>query len=50
MGINIDPDDRLVGSWTENFLGIPIDIERGLFNKVFEIEFDKKKMRKNGYL
>ena len=46
MGFNIDPDDRIAGTWTENFLGIPIDIERGLFNGVFEIEFDKKKMRK----
>jgi pyruvate-formate lyase len=46
MGFNIDPDDRIVGSWTENFLGIPIDIERGLFNGVFEIEFDAKRMRK----
>ena len=46
MNFDIDPDDRIVGTWTENFLGIPIDIERGLFNGVFEIEFDKKKMRK----
>ncbi|MBD3254545.1 MAG: hypothetical protein GF383_05605 [Candidatus Lokiarchaeota archaeon] len=44
--IDIDEDDRIVGTWTENFLGIPIDIERGLFNKVFDIELDKKKMRK----
>jgi pyruvate-formate lyase len=43
---NIDPDDRIVGTWTENFLGIPIDIERGLFNSVFEIELDQKKMRR----
>ncbi|MFX1443434.1 MAG: pyruvate formate lyase family protein [Promethearchaeota archaeon] len=48
MNFDIDPDDRIVGTWTENFLGIPIDIERGLFNGVFEIEFDKKKMRKFG--
>ncbi|TFG13257.1 MAG: hypothetical protein EU535_05185 [Promethearchaeota archaeon] len=46
MNFNIDPDDRIAGNWTEFFLGIPIDIERGLFNGVFEIEFDKKKMRK----
>ena len=38
MNFDIDPDDRIVGTWTENFLGIPIDIERGLFNGVFEIE------------
>jgi pyruvate-formate lyase len=46
MNFNIDRDDWIAGTWTENFLGIPIDIERGLFNGVFEIEFDKKKMRK----
>ncbi|NVM36180.1 MAG: hypothetical protein HWN81_11340 [Candidatus Lokiarchaeota archaeon] len=46
MNFNIDPDDSIAGTWTEYFLGIPIDIERGLFNGVFEIEFDKKKMRK----
>ena len=45
MGFNIDPDDRIAGTWTENFLGIPIDIERGLFNRVFEVEFDKKTMK-----
>ena len=41
----IDVDDRIVGTWTENFLGIPIDIERGLFNNVFEIELDKRRMK-----
>ena len=46
MGFSIDPDDKIIGTWTEYFLGIPIDIERGLFNNVFEVEFDKKKMRK----
>ncbi len=46
MGVSIDPDDRIVGTWTENFLGIPIDIERGLFNRVFEVELDKKSMKK----
>ncbi|TFG06894.1 MAG: hypothetical protein EU539_06425 [Promethearchaeota archaeon] len=46
MDFNIDTDDRIMGTWTENFLGIPIDIERGLFNGVFEIEFDKKEMKK----
>ncbi|MFX0076162.1 MAG: pyruvate formate lyase family protein, partial [Candidatus Hermodarchaeota archaeon] len=45
MGVNIDPDDRIAGTWTENFLGIPIDIERGLFNRVFEVELDKKSMK-----
>jgi hypothetical protein len=45
MHYYIDPDDKIFGTWTENFLGIPIDIERGLFNKVFEIELNKRKMR-----
>jgi len=44
MDFNIDPDDRIAGTWTENYLGIPIDIERGLFNKVFEIELKKRSM------
>jgi pyruvate-formate lyase len=45
MNPQIDDDDRIAGTWTEHFLGIPIDIERGLFNRVFEIEFSKRKMR-----
>lgn len=40
----VDPDDRIAGAWTEHFLGIPIDIERGLFNGVFEIELKKSSM------
>ena len=48
MRFNIDPDDRIAGTWTENFLGIPIDIERGLFNRVFEVELDKKSMKAFG--
>ena len=46
MTIYIDPDDRIAGKWTENFIGIPIDIERGLWNKVFEIELEAKTMKK----
>ena len=46
MTLYIDPDDRIAGKWTENFIGIPIDIERGLWNKVFEIELDAKTMNK----
>jgi len=46
----IDLDDRIAGTWTENFLGIPIDIERGLFNKVFQIELSKRKMRSFGLI
>jgi formate C-acetyltransferase len=34
----VDPDDRIAGYWTEDFIGIPIDIERGIFNKVLGTE------------
>jgi len=44
--IYIDSDDRIVGNWTENFMGIPIDIERGIWNNVFEVELDAKTMKK----
>ncbi|MFA5398973.1 MAG: pyruvate formate lyase family protein [Dehalococcoidia bacterium] len=44
MDICIHRDDRIAGTWTENYLGIPIDIERGLFNKVMEIELDRPSM------
>lgn len=37
----LDPDDRIAGYWSEFFLGIPIDIERGVFNQVLETELDK---------
>lgn len=43
--IYIDPDDRIAGKWTENFIGIPVDIERGIWNKVFEVELDEKTMK-----
>jgi len=46
MTIYIDPDDRIAGKWTENFIGIPIDIERGIWNNVFEVELDTKTMNK----
>ncbi len=46
MQINIDPDDRIAGNWTESFLGIPIDIERGMWNRILEYEIDKKSMKK----
>ena len=45
MSFYIDPDDRIAGTWTEHFLGTPIDIERGLFNQVFAVELEKKKMK-----
>jgi len=40
----LDPDDRIAGYWCEYFLGIPIDIERGVFNAVLESELDKRSM------
>lgn len=40
----VDPDDHIAGYWTEFFLGMPIDIERGVFNKVLESELDRKDM------
>ncbi|MFX1570185.1 MAG: pyruvate formate lyase family protein [Promethearchaeota archaeon] len=46
MTLYIDPDDRIAGKWTENFIGIPVDIERGIWNRVFEIELDEKAMKK----
>jgi len=42
--ITIDPDDRIAGSWTEFFLGVPIDVEKGLFNRVFEVELGRWSM------
>lgn len=40
----VDPDDKIAGYWTESFLGIPIDIEKGVFNKVFQTELKWSKM------
>lgn len=40
----IDSDDRIAGSWCEHFLGMPLDIERGVFNKVLETELDARSM------
>ena len=42
----LDPDDRIAGYWCEYFLGIPIDIERGVFNSVLEAELNKRTMLK----
>lgn len=44
MTLYLDPDDRIAGYWSEFFLGIPIDIERGIFNQVLETELDKGSM------
>lgn len=38
MGMHIDPADRIAGTWTERFLGVPVDIEKGMFNNVFATE------------
>jgi formate C-acetyltransferase len=40
----LDPDDRIAGYWTEYFLGIPIDIERGVFNEVLAAELTRGSM------
>ncbi len=41
MTIYLDRDDRIAGTWTERFLGIPIDIERGVFNDVLASELTR---------
>jgi formate C-acetyltransferase len=46
MGMHVDPDDRIAGYWTEQFLGIPIPIERGEYNSVLETELDRRDMVK----
>ena len=42
--LHLDPDDRIAGAWTEHFFGVPIDIERGIFNQVLEAELSKGAM------
>ncbi|RPH35235.1 MAG: hypothetical protein EHM91_17480, partial [Planctomycetota bacterium] len=44
LDLRIDPDDRIAGSWTEHFLGVPLDVERGLFNDVLHVELNKRTM------
>ena len=44
MTHHVDRDDRIAGYWTEDFLGIPVDVERGVYNKVLESELDKGSM------
>jgi len=41
MRHHVDPDDRIAGYWTESFLGMPIDVERGVFNGVLQNELKK---------
>ncbi len=38
IAVYVDPDDRIAGNWTEYLLGIPIDIEKGMYNSTFEYE------------
>ncbi|HEO70641.1 MAG TPA: hypothetical protein ENN80_05210, partial [Candidatus Hydrogenedentes bacterium] len=40
----VDADDRIAGYWTEHFLGVPIDVERGVFNEVLAAELAKGSM------
>jgi len=44
MTMYVDPDDHIAGYWTEDFLGIPVDIERGVFNTVLASELDRNSM------
>lgn len=44
MTHHVDPDDRIVGAWTEHFLGAPVDIEKGVFNRVLETELTRATM------
>ncbi len=46
MTHHLDPDDRIAGYWTEYFMGVPVDIERGVFNPVLEAELNKTSMLK----
>ncbi len=41
---HVDADERIAGSWTEHFLGYPVDIERGQFNNVFKAELTKPRL------
>ncbi len=40
----VDPDDKIAGYWTEYFLGMPIDIERGVFNNVLQRELMRRSL------
>jgi len=40
----LDPDELIAGTWCEYFLGIPVDIERGVFNSVLEAELERRTM------
>ncbi len=40
----VNPEDKISGYWTESFLGLPVMIERGEYNKVLQYELDKYSM------
>ena len=42
----VEPNDLIAGYWTESFMGIPIDIERGVFNTVFRTELARSSIVK----
>lgn len=44
MTIYVDPDDHIAGHWSEQFLGLPIPIERGEYNEVLANELRKRDM------
>ena len=43
----VDPDDRIAGAWTEQFLGAPVDIEKGVYNRVLACELTRATMLRN---
>jgi trans-4-hydroxy-L-proline dehydratase len=38
MGMHVDDDHTIAGTWTEHFLGVPVDVEKGMFNNVLAAE------------
>lgn len=38
IDLYVDPDDRIAGYWTEGFLGVPLFLERGEYNRVLAAE------------
>lgn len=44
MSIYVDPDDRIAGHWSEQFLGLPLPIERGEYNDVLANELRRSDM------
>lgn len=46
MTHHVNSEDKIAGYWTESFLGVPIDIERGVYNTVYENELKKGRLLK----